>query len=341
MRAWGRTLAALASSGASSFYEGAFGRELSELAGGLVAEDDLRSFRPAWQTPLTRHVFGLDVWTLPPSSQGYITLAAASILERCGAPDDPEDPRQWHLMIESLKVAAHDRDTVLSDDPERVPLALEDIDRRASQVGDRASPLATLQDDGDTVFLCAVDRCGMGVSLIQSLYHPWGSRCFLPASGVMLQNRGSSFSLDDTNPNVYHPGLRARTTLAPTVLSQDGSLYGLLGTMGGDVQPQTNLQNLVRHRWGGLDPAETLNFPRFYLNRGLAPTIWTGPEPTLGLESRTPPSIVADLRRRGHNVQVGAAYSEGAGHAQIILRTTEGLVGAADPRSGSEGVASD
>jgi gamma-glutamyltranspeptidase/glutathione hydrolase len=338
-----RALSSAAELGGRAYFAGEFAARLSRMPGVLFQERDFTDYEPRWVEPLKASVFGLDVWTLPPPSQGYLTLVAARILDGLHAPCAPDDPDQWHLMVESLKAAAHDRDRLLGDDRSAVERVLgeREISRRRRLVTDRASSVASLHAAGDTVYLCAVDSHGFGVSLIQSLFHPWGSRVHVPELGTSLQNRGASFSLEEGHANAYQPGRRARSTLSPTVITKDGALRGLLGTMGGDVQPQTNLQNLVRHAVSGLDPAEALNYPRFYLNRGLAPSIWSDQEPLLGVEGRTPPHVVEELSRRGHEVKVGSDYSDGAGHAQFIAVDGSRLLGAADPRSGSGGVATE
>lgn len=337
--AYGRTLAEIGRGNAASFYRGLAAEELVCSTDGTITNRDLSRYRPEWVAPLHRQVWGVDLWAVPPNSQGYIALLAAEILERCSPPKNPDDPLLWHLMIEAIKAAARDRDAVLGDPRAGLPGAFEDADARAASIGDRAAPHVGFGAPGDTIYLAAVDGRGQGVSLIQSLYHPWGARAVLPRSGVLLQNRGASFSLREGHPNAYGPGRRPRSTLAPTLLSKAGELLGLIGTMGGDVQPQGVLQHLTRHLWCGLDPAQTLAYPRFFLHRGLAPSIWSGPPPVVGLERRVPNLIVGDLRRRGHEVQRGAAFSEGAGHAQMIVRATDGWAGAADPRAGVAGVA--
>lgn len=339
-RAYAATLESIAKDGADAIYRGDVAEEIAHVTEGMVSVDDLAFFRPAWRRPVHANVFGLDVWTVPPSSQGYITLLAAKILEELDPPHDPTDPRQWHLMIEAVKAAAHDRDRVLGDPAEGLPAAFHEVGTRAAAIGETAAPIGVFGQPGDTVYLAAVDDRGVGVSLIQSLYHPWGARVRAPRSGVNLQNRGSSFSLEPGHPNAIAPGRRARSTLSPTVLGSDGRLHGLLGTMGGDVQPQTVLQILVRHALGGLSPSEALASPRFYINRGLAPTIWTGPRPEVAVEGRAGDVVVDDLARRGHPVRRGPDLSEGAGHAQFIVRGAAGWAGAADPRSGAGGVAS-
>lgn len=339
LRSYGKTLTAIADDGPSVVYEGPIADEFVAGSEGLITRSDLRGYRTHWAEPLRRQVWGLDLWTVPPNSQGYVALLAAAILERLGPPTDPEDPRQWHLMIEAVKAAGHDRDEVLGDPLAGVPRAFDDVEHRASGIGPEAAAIGTFAEAGDTVFVCAVDAAGRGCSLIQSLYHPWGARVYLPRSGVLAQNRGASFSLDDAHPNAFGPGRRPRSTLSPTLLTEAGSLYGLLGTMGGDVQPQVILQNLVRHRLSGLDPAETLAFPRFYIHRGLAPSIWSGPAPVVGIEARTPVTVQSELRSRGHPVRTGARFSEGAGHAQFVLVTDDGLVGSADPRAGAASAA--
>lgn len=338
MPRYARTLAAIARDGADAFYQGVGGRELERVADGLIAAEDLRRVRPEWVEPLAEDLFGHRWWTVPPPSQAYIALLAGAILERLAPGTDPDDPELWHLMIEATKAAARDRDLLLGDTG-LSPSVMGEADLRAAPIGRRAAAFATPADPGDTVFLCAVDGDGQAVSLSQSLFHPWGSRVELPASGVILQNRGSSFSLVPGHPNEMAPGCRPRSTLSPTMVTRDGALAALIGTMGGDVQPHVVLQLFVKILVCGMDPADALAHPRYFLHRGLAPTIWSGETPVVGIEARGGPAVAAELAHRGHPVQAGRPFVELAGHAQAIVVDGDRRIGASDPRSGTGGVA--
>lgn len=335
---YGRTLAALGRDGAAAFYEGVGGRELERVAEGLVTTEAMAAFRPEWVEPLEQAVLGRRWWTVPAPSQAYIALLAGAILEHLAPGTDPDDPELWHLMIEATKAASRDRDLVLGDIG-RTPPPLAEAAERAATIGPRAAAFATPADPGDTVYLCAVDAEGQAVSLSQSLFHPWGSRVELPASGVIVQNRGSSFSLVPGHPNEMAPGRRPRSTLSPTVVTGDTGLEALIGTMGGDVQPHVVLQLFVKVLHCGLGPAAALAHPRYFLHRGLAPTIWSGEIPVVGVEARGRPEVADDLARRGHPVAPGDPWVELAGHAQVITAEGGRLTGAADPRSGVGGVA--
>lgn len=316
------------------------GPSLEMATTGLITNDDLRAYEVRWSTAIAKDVFGKRWWTAPPPSQGYIALLSAAILELSEVEVDIASPRFWHFVAESIKAAAHDRDLVLGDDPSP-PQAFFDERRRADLLSDSVSPFGVPNQDGDTVYLAATDETGLGISLVQSLYHPWGSKVQIDDHGLILHNRGSSFSMIPGHRNEMAPRRRPRSTLSPTVVSENGRLAALIGTMGGDVQPQIALQLFLRSMVAAQEPAESLAAWRLFFHRGLAPTIWSGEEPVLGLEGRVPEEIRRDLMARGHRVQVGDDFIELAGHAQMIIidQQTGTLAGSADPRSGSGGVA--
>jgi len=61
-------------------------------------------------------------------------------------------------------------------------------------------PAAGMAAGGDTVAIITADAQGNAVSLIQSVYFTWGSALVAGDTGVVLQNRGSFFSLDAARP---------------------------------------------------------------------------------------------------------------------------------------------
>ena len=123
---------------------------------------------------------------------------------RLDLPDDPDDTRWAHLLIEAATAAGFDRPAVLHDDADGRAL-LAEIDTRFALIDrERASSRSAPADDGDTTYLCTAgrDRRGrrMGVSLIQSNASGFGSHLVEPTTGINLHNRGIGFSLEPGHP---------------------------------------------------------------------------------------------------------------------------------------------
>ena len=158
---------------------------------------------------------------------------------------------------------------------------------------------------------------------------------FLPDLGIGLQNRGVGFSLEPGHPAEYGPGRRPPHTLAPAVVTRpDGTLRAVLGTMGGDSQPQILLQVLARMLVGGQAPGPAISAARWAIRNteGTGFDTWTAPRPAVTVEDGAPPAWLDGLRDRGHDV-VAAPYGSGFGHANLVEVTPRGLAGAADPRA--------
>jgi gamma-glutamyltranspeptidase/glutathione hydrolase len=167
------------------------------------------------------------------------------------------------------------------------------------------------------------------VSFIQSIYWEFGSGVVSPATGVLWQNRGMSFSLDPAHANRLAPGRLPFHTLNPAMaLFEDGRTM-TYGTMGGEGQPQTQAAIFARYAWGGLGLQQAVTEPRWLLGR-----TWGADSTNLKLEARFAPEVVEALRGAGHDVELVAAFSDTMGHAGAIVHHPDGLIeGATDPRS--------
>ncbi|MCW2877920.1 MAG: Gamma-glutamyltransferase [Sphaerisporangium sp.] len=338
-----RALEALATDGRDGFYLGEFGKGLvafgrdAAVGGsseGEYAEADLDRVNADWMEPLRARAFGHDVWTIPPNSQGYLLLLALEIADGLGLPGDPSDPLWAHLLIEAARAAGHDRPDVLFEGASVAHVLASAAERRAAIDPSRRARLRDLVSPGDTTYLCAVDAEGMGVSLIQSNAAGFGSMLFEPATGINLHNRGVGFSLVSGHPAEYGPGRRPPHTLAPALVTRpDGSLRTVVGTMGGDSQPQIVLQVLARLLGSGESPGQAITAPRWRLGPGLTGfDAWSDVDgASLDMEEGAP--WAEGLRERGHLVQ-GLPYGGSFGYAQIIDVRPDGvLAGAADPRA--------
>lgn len=231
----------------------------------------------------------------------------------------------YHLIIEAIKESFIDRDRYLSD-PEfvKIPLdyllskqhALEQAARISMTKA--ASKKKPLDPKGDTVWIGAVDKEGNAVSLIQSIYHDFGSGIVAGNTGVLLQNRGSFFSLDPNHVNHLEPHKRTFHTLNPAMLLKNGKPYLVYGTMGGEGQPQTQAALVTRIVDFGMTPQEAITAPRWLYGR-----TWGASSNDLKLEGRIPSEVVAELKKRGHPVKVVADFTDTMGHAGAILVNQE------------------
>jgi gamma-glutamyltranspeptidase/glutathione hydrolase len=259
-----RTLRTLQRRGRDAFYEGdiarAIVRKLRDL-GGSMTYDDLRDFRSEWVKPISTNYHGYDVFQIPPNTQGFATLEILNILETCVprlgfdlAALGPRSPQFWHLLVEAKKLAYVDLEAYNGDprftDVERELERLLSKDYAASLCEridpDRAStPTVTADIEGGTVYLAAADRWGNMVSFIYSIYNSFGSGITVPGHGFVLHDRAALFSLDPDSPNVVAPRKRPFHTIIPAFVMKDGEPVLAFGSMGGSVQPQAQVSELV------------------------------------------------------------------------------------------------
>jgi gamma-glutamyltranspeptidase/glutathione hydrolase len=330
-------LRAIAEGGRDGFYRGPFGTGLQRVGAGEFDDDDLGRRQAEWIDPLGLDALGHRLWTIPPNSQGYLALAGAAVADRLELPDDAGDPTRVHLLIEAAAAVGHDRPTVLHDQADGAELL--SADRIGAAVAsihpDRVVTRPVGTATGDTTFLATADADGTAVSLIQSNAADYGAHLVEPTTGTFLHNRGIGFSVDPEHPAAYGPARRPPHTLSPLAVSRpDGSLRAVLGTMGGDSQPQILLQLLVRMLVAGEEPATTLAAPRWILAdpTGQSFDTWSG-DRVVVLEDTAPSGWTTGLGARGHDVQHAAGVGGRFGHAHIIERRADGWVGATEPRA--------
>ena len=206
-------------------------------------------------------------------------------------------------------------------------------DARRAEVGRRERMGAV---SGDTVHFDIIDRDGNMVTATPS--GGWlHSSPVIPALGFPLGTRGQMFWLDPEHPQALRPGSRPRTTLSPTLALRDGQPYLAWGSPGGDQQDQWIPQFFLRHAHAGMNLQGSIDAPAWH-SEHFPSSFWprTSRPGVLVVESRVPDATVAELRRRGHVVEVGGAWSEG----RLTAASQEGVRrrAAANPR-GMQGYA--
>ncbi len=331
-----KTLGAIGRSGRDAFYSGSVGDDIVAATAGAIQPDDLAQIQARWIKPISAQFMDWTGWTFPPNSQGYLTLAASWLFERLDPPHDPEDPRFTHAAIEAFRAVAWERDGYVAD-ARFAPLAADELlaPVRLTERLDRISMdkrtewPAPSPAPGGTAYLCVRDSNGMGVSLIQSNYHGIGSRIGAGRSGFFLHDRGSGFNLEPGHPNELAPGKQPLHTLSPTLWTNDDNLAMLLGTRGGDFQPQTLLQMLTYMRWGNVDAATAQRLPRWTTQESQEPNTTIAHEPHLG------ECVVAGLNDLGHSTAPTQGWMSGWGPVSVITGDRDEVRGAADPRVAS------
>lgn len=332
----------IAVGGREAYYQGEFGRDLIKLGRGEYTEEDLARSQADWVTPLGTNAWDHDIWTVPPNSQGYLTLAGAWIASGLDLPADPDEPLFAHLLAEAAKHAGWDRPEVLFEHADGAELISHSrlAPRRAAISPTAAAQLGAGVDTGDTMYLAAVDNDRMGVSLIQSNASGWGAGLWTPTHRISLHNRGIGFSLAEGHPAEYGPQRRPPHTLAPAIVQRsDGSLHAVVGTMGGDAQPQVLLQVLARSLCVGSEPATAIAHGRWRWGaaEGTGFDTWADPANLeLRVEGHAAWSTeagLAELRQRGHRVGADIPHDSAYGHAHLIEVSDGVLAGAADPRA--------
>jgi len=353
-----RTLERVAQEGKAGFYRGPVAESLAsflEAEGGYLRAGDFADHTSTWVDPLFADYHGYRLLVLPPNSQGVAQLMFAEMathwpLEEMGQ----NSPEYLHTLIELKKLAFADRDRWVADpayadiplddllDPGRLAqrATLVDPSHAAAEVEPGVGGAEILaregssaaDDFGDTVYLTAVDRWGNAVSWIQSLYSGFGSGLVEPETGVLLQNRGALFTMDEGHPNRVAPGKRPYHTLTPLMaLREDGSLGFTLGTPGGDSQTQSLLQIMNNMILFGMRPQEAIEAPRFRSSEGLG----------VAVEDRVGARVRSALQGLGHEIRVVHGWTATFGGAQMIFVDPDfgTLTVASDPRREAYGIA--
>ena len=332
------TLAQLAHTGLDDFYRGDVGREIAldlERLGSPVTREDISRYRAALAEPLRTRLRSGTIYNTDAPTQGVVSLMILALFDRLDV-STAESFDHIHLLVEATKRALSMRDRAVTD-PNRLSHPLEryleerflageamKIDRR------KAAPWRPRTADSDTIWMGAADASGLVVSYIQSIYWEFGSGLVLPRTGVLMQNRGASFSLVAGALNRLAPGRLPFHTLNPALAVLNDGRVMAYGCMGGDGQPQTQAAVFTRHVMFREPLEEAIDRPRWVLGR-----TWGASRTSLRLEPRFSDELFETLAATGHDVEVlTEPYSDVMGHAgAVVLHPDGALEGAHDPRA--------
>ncbi len=332
-----QTYRKIAREGIDTFYEGEICKAIVDFShqnNGLFSFEDFKAHTTSWVEPISTDYRGYTIYELPPNGQGITALEMLNILEGYDiASLGHNSPDYLHLLIEAKKIAFSDRDYFITDPEfENVPLDRllskeyakkwrEKIDYHKAMV----PPVPYSNTRGsDTVFVTAVDKDRNAVSLISSIYMSFGSGMVVDGTGIVLQNRGHSFSLDPHHPNRLEPHKRPMHTIIPAMVFKDGRFLMSFGVMGGDMQPQGHAQFLINLIDFKMNLQEGVDAPRIRHIQGKE----------VYLEEGISSKAASALRERGHHIidALPSVNQVGGGQAIYLDRAQNVLLGASDRR---------
>jgi gamma-glutamyltranspeptidase/glutathione hydrolase len=327
------TLRAIAKDGAKAFYTGPIAAKIVkdlQSRGGFHTEEDFAAGLNVadFVTPISRPFAGHDVWECPPNGSGIIALMLMGIMDGFAPSADPLDPLRLHRHVEAARLVYRDRDAFLGDPAfSNVPVEhlLSDsyISGLRSLISDDRA-LETLPAAGsrhkDTVYISVVDADGNCCSFINSIFNSFGSGIVAADTGVVMHNRGFSFSTKPGHPNMVAPNKRPMHTIIPAMAFKGGKPQFVFGVMGGQYQPMGQswvLANVLNY---GMDPQAALDLPRIFPFAG-----------KVDVERGIPASVRAALEAKGHKL-VDIDLPHGGGQMIRIDHERGILIGGSDPR---------
>ncbi len=314
------TLKEIGKTNSDSFYKGKLSKKIiafMEKYQGYIDESDLAEYEALFVEPIMINYKGYDICEIPPNGQGITTLMALNLLK--DKTFVKNDASTYHQQIEALKIAFSDTLKYVTDplfmkmnkdyllNEEYVKLRKNDLTNKAQL----HEPL-DYQKSG-TVYLATADKDGNMVSFIQSNYIGFGSGIMIDDTGIAMQNRGHTFSLDENHHNKLAPRKRTYHTIIPGFIMKNNQPIGPFGVMGGFMQPQGHLQVVMNMIDFKMDPQTALDAPRFRWDDAL----------NVAVEDTMDQEIIKQLKSLNHQVTV-ERRSSNFGRGQIILKQKNG-----------------
>jgi len=310
------TLEKIAKGGRYEFYKGSIAKDIAAFMkkqGGFLSYDDMYRHHSEWVEPVSTSYRGYEVWELPPNGQGIAALQMLNILEGYDIAAMGFGSADYiHVWTEAKKLAFEDRAKYYADPFfNKIPVSQLISKKYAAERRKLIdmNKAAKIYDPGkiegpNTVYLTVADKAGNIVSLIQSNYRGMGSGMCPTGLGFVLQDRGEMFSLEEGHMNVYAPGKRPFHTIIPSFITKNGKPWVSFGVMGGDMQPQGQVQIVVNLIDFKMNLQEAGDAPRMHHIGSSEPT---GQQMTNGgillLESGFRTEVIQNLMSRGHTIQ--------------------------------------
>ena len=351
------TLKRFGKEGASLFYTGALSRQIVAAAkaqGGILSAADLARYRVVTRTPARAVRLGYDWVTAPlPSAGGYTILSSLALLERwLPTAQHWQSSERQHALVESWKGAYLDRQGYFGDpDHVVVPLAELTADARVEARAARYHPALALAPDAyalplsapkgaaktpdnrGTSHLCVVDKEGNIAAVTTTVNLTFGAG--IGVGGFWLNDEMDDFAREVGKPNAFGlvggapnlpgPGKRPISSMAPTIVLQNGEPVLCIGGSGGSRIPTAVEQVALYILKDGQHPAQAVVGPRVHSQA----------EPEQVEARDLPPAALAELTARGHKATT-TGWSAQVQAIRIVAGPERRLDAASDPGKGGQ-----
>lgn len=321
----------IAKHGPSVFYEGEIAEDMLaalEQHGGVHSAQDFANVSSGEVEPISGTYKSVDLFEHPPNGQGATAILLLNILKQFDIANlDPFGAQRAHIEAEATKLAYDARNRFLADPDHTTKLDHMLSEKVAQDLAALIDPARAMEAAAplseavhrDTIYITTVDRDGMSVSLIYSIFHGFGSGIASEKFGILLQNRGAGFTLEEGHPNELAGGKRPMHTIIPGMLSEAGKPVMPFGVMGGAYQPNGHARFVSNLTDFAMDAQSAIDAPRAFADGGV-----------LKLERGYSDAVRAQLAQMGHKIETPAGP---IGGAQSIRISENGvLIGASDPR---------
>ena len=331
-----KALRAIAAHGADGFYSGPVADDLVQSlqrAGGLQTLEDFAQLAGSWVKPVVSHYRNYELIECPPNGQGFMVSIMMNVLNQFSFDGlNPQSAEALHLQLEASHLASADRNRFFdefygTDQAQEFLQNLLSTEYAKSQAKRINLAKARSADDrqqirqgGDTTYIAVVDHDGNAVSLMNSLYYPFGSGLVSEQYGILMHNRGSAFAVEGPASRLIEPGKRPVHTIIPAMLTQKHRPVMVFGVVGAEFQPGGQVRTISGVIDGELDVQQALNLPRVYYDQG-----------TVLVERGVTDALRQQLHSFGHRTIV-TETPLGAGQAIWIDQQFGRLVGGSDFR---------
>ncbi len=285
-----------------SFYHGKIAKAIDKdmvSKGGLMRFDDLDKYKAEIKKPLKTKYRNYDVYTNPPVSQGLTALAWFNILNNYDLKGMNKN-NYYDTLIKTMYDAYNIRKNYVYDGS-----VIDDV---TNLKPDSSTNTYRKDNNSDTTAYSIYDG-NIEISAIQSNYMGFGSGHTIHGTGINMNNRGSYFSLDKDNKNSLKPFKKTFHTLMGTLVSGERDI--IFGSMGGDIQPEVNVQVLSRIIDLDYDIENAISYPRFAYPASIYSDSDIYYEKSLGLGKYKPVDDLNDMMGHAQGIIVGNDVSEG------------------------------
>jgi gamma-glutamyltranspeptidase/glutathione hydrolase len=321
----------IAKDGASAFYTGEIAEDMVaslNAAGGLHTMEDFATATCDAVTPVCGTYKGIEIVEHPPNTHGATAILMLNILAQFDLTGlDPLGVARAHIEAEATKLAYDARNRIIADADytSRLNLMLDmDFAKKLAGMIDPKTAMAsaaslTEAEHKETVYITVVDRDGMAVSLIYSIFKDFGAGIASDKFGILFQNRGGGFTLEDGHPNELKGGKRPMHTIIPAMLRKNGKVIMPFGVMGGAYQPNGHARFVTNVFDYGMDVQTAIDAPRAFSDAG-----------DMKVERGYSDAVRQSLADMGHDVSIPRTAIGGA--QAIRIHDSGVLEGGSDPR---------